>query len=105
MKTSIRRVRIGNVLHIYAASGAPEIGKFDKELAGRISSGLAKGLTVEENGVSSWYDDREIVDTTKTGSAVYTWRGDKVKCERVLVQKAKDGKITRTHVKFVWKAV
>lgn len=88
-----RKVQVGNVLYI---------GN-DAEINAAIRRGLARGDTVVENGVSQWIEVNEVYDQTKAGSAAYTWRGDKVKCERVLMVKLADGTVHRGFLGYTWR--
>jgi hypothetical protein len=78
-----RKVMCGDTLVI----GSPA------EVELEVKKALRRGVTVTENGVSRWISHNVIHDHTKSGSAAYTWRGDKVKHEKVLVTKGKDGQI------------
>jgi hypothetical protein len=92
-----RTVRIGDTLHVHIGEDAFE------SLEAKIQRALRHGLTVEENGVSRWITDSPVFDSTKSGSAAYTWKNDKIKVEHILVTKSKDGTITRQSAGFVWK--
>ena len=65
-----------------------------------VKKALRRGETVMENGVSRWISHNVVFDPTKSGSAVYIWRGDKVKHEKVLCTKGEDGKITTQTLGF-----
>ena len=88
-----RKVRIGDTLYI---GNGPET-----EAA--IKKGLARGETVEENGVKQWVSLNVIHDHTKEGSAAYIWQGDKVKHEKVLCTKDKDGKLTMKTIGYCFR--
>jgi hypothetical protein len=88
-----RKLHIGDTLFITSPELAPE----------QIRDALEHGKTVTENGVSQWINENEMIVPGQTGSAVYVWKGDKIKVERQLVVKDADGNITRTSLGFAWR--
>ncbi len=87
-----RKVQIGSVLYVGNTA----------HVEPRIKRALRRGATVIENGVSQWISHNVIFDANKSGSAAYTWRGDKVKHEKVLCTKDRDGKITMKTIGFCY---
>ena len=67
-----------------------------------IQKALKAGKTVMENGVCRWIGYKLVYDPTKHGSDAYTWRGDKVKHEKRIMTKQKNGKITCESIGFCY---
>ena len=72
----------------------------DAEVEKHIQKALRRGETVMENGVSRWISHNVVFDPSKSCSDAYTWRGDKVKHEKVLCTKTQDGRITTETIGF-----
>lgn len=89
-----RMIRIDNVMHVFVGAG-------DKADA-LVKKALNSGKKVTENGVSQWVSKVEVFDSSKSGSAAYIWKGDKIKVERFLVTKDKDGNVTKKSIGFGW---
>jgi hypothetical protein len=71
-----------------------------KFVEAHVQKALRAGQTVMEKGVSRHINNNVVFDHTKSGSAAYTWRGDKVKHERVLCTKYMDGHVELERVGF-----
>jgi hypothetical protein len=63
---------------------------------------LRRGETVTENGISQWISNNVVFESDKPGSHAYVWdkTGNKVKHEKVLVTKDREGKITAKTIGF-----
>lgn len=74
----------------------------DAEVEKFVKKALRRGETVTENGVSRWVSHNVVFESDKPGSHAYVWdkSGNKVKHEKVLCTKGKDGKITMKTVGF-----
>lgn len=97
MLSGCRAAKVGSTLHIYDPSMREQIEReaFAKDEA-----------VVELDGSKVYQQDHTVIDTTKTGSDMYTWdrTGNKAKHTRYRVHVDKDGKVTRTKVKTIWKS-
>jgi hypothetical protein len=62
-----RKVRIGETLHL---GDRPDMAQL-------IKRGLARGLTVTENGVEQWIEETPLLDPSKEGLAAFTWHRDR----------------------------
>lgn len=97
-----RKVQIGSTLRVWV--GTPEeIDRFAPAITQEIEKGLNQGKTVREGQTSQWIAEVEVYDHSKSGSAAYVWRGDKVKVERFLVTRTGD-EVTRKSIGFAWRA-
>ncbi len=95
-------VRLGDKLHVFIGTSG-DSQQLDAWL-GQLRKSLkpnGDGL-VFADGHREWIADREITDTSKSGSAVYTWKGDKVLAERCYFTSQPDGSIERRVLKQVW---
>lgn len=90
----------GKSISIYDDAAAEEV-----EAAIHAAAKRGGGAFQIGNGPVQWYEDLAVMDTTKTGSAVYTWdkTGDRVKHDRVLVSRDLEGNLTREKVGTVYK--
>ena len=91
-------VRVGNNVEVAFGKqvGIEAIRKGEKA--------LLRGVAVTwPNGVKQWRVTAEVVDGGKTGSAVFTWRGDKVLHNVTLWSKAPDGTLTHEPAGTVWR--
>lgn len=86
-EASKRAVTIDDTIRLF-------IGVDDAVIEAEIDKALRRGSTVTEGGVSRWIETFEVIDTTKSGADCFTWRGDKVLAEKVLLTKIK-GEVTR----------
>jgi len=73
-----------------------------EEVEAYVKKALRRGETVTENGVSQWISNNVVFESDKPGSHAYVWdkTGNKVKHEKVLCTKGKDGKITMKTIGF-----
>jgi hypothetical protein len=85
-----RKVMCGSTLVI----GSP----FEVEIEAKKA--LRRGETVMENGVSQWISHQVVFKPDKPGSYAFTWRGNKVKHEKMLCTKTQDGRITTETIGF-----
>jgi hypothetical protein len=92
--TKLQRILVespdGRVLHIF------DMASREKVLP-EIKRALRDGKVVQwEDGSREWWEMRELVDTTKSGSAQYQWdsSGQKVRAERIRHLLTRDGKKT-----------
>jgi hypothetical protein len=100
-RTAVQRaIKVGDTLHIVIGDTMAGVETIIEE---KVKKALASGQTVVQDGVTTWVDYIEVVDRTKSGSDVYTWKGDKVKVEKMIVTKSRDGSITRTSAGFSWR--
>ncbi len=82
-------IQIDNVLHIFS----PELRT---QFVAQAMRALSRGSTVKwDDGRTQWQSTCEIIDSTKTGSKMYTWRGELVKANVYLHTKTRNGKVTR----------
>lgn len=88
-----RKVVIGSTLFVGT----------DEEVERRIKRALSRGETVKENGITRWVEEHQVHDKTKTGSAAYTWKGDKVRVERFMVTRLPSGTLSRARIGFAWR--
>lgn len=88
-----RKITIGETLHIVSPELADEL----------VRKALAAGKTVTENGISRWIEECHVVNPGQTGSAVYVWKGDKIKVDVVLVTRAADGTIIKLPKGSAWR--
>lgn len=78
-----------------------------KSIERRCQKAMGKGHQIEYlDGTITWYDDDVDFDATKTGVDAYTWdrRGDRVRHTRFLVTRTKDGKVTKTKLRSLYRA-
>lgn len=89
-----RKVLIGGRLFIGSTA----------EVEPQIKAALERGEHVTENGIIKWIAFNTVFDSTKEGSARYTWdkTGNKVKVEKILCIDNK-GERTRTSLGFTFK--
>jgi len=92
-----RSVQIGGQLHVHV--GSDTFGALDA----KIAAALRRGDTVTENGESVWIEAEPVYDRTKSGSAAYTWKGERVKIELTRHTRKADGSVTRTPAGFAWR--
>lgn len=80
------------------------IGEDDAKVESTIKAALGRGETVTEGGVTRWIECLPLYDTSKTGTARYTWHrdGNRVKCERMLFTKT-GGSVTKERLGLVWR--
>ena len=98
-----RSIRMGTVLKIWIGTKA-EIAVREPEIEKEIQKALEQGRVVEENGMARWIRWQEVLDTSKVGSAMYEWKGDKTKWEKFVVSKNLDtGNIVQSSLGFFWK--
>lgn len=76
----------------------------------KAQKAMREGRAVTWNwphGPTQWFEDYEILDLDKSGSAIYTWdkSGNRVKCERYLITRDKDGEVTKEFTKHVYKSL
>lgn len=90
----------GRILHLYSEETAGEVEKTIHAEAKKSGAAFRIG-----NGPVQWYEDCAVMDTTKTGSAVYTWdkTGNRIKHDRVLVSRDQEGNLTRKKIGTVYK--
>lgn len=99
---NVRLIQVGSNLNVIVGATTNETNTLAAKVVARAH---ASGESAIENGVTTWVEFNEIVDTTKSGSDVYTWRGDKVKCNKVLVTKDANGDVTRKVIGTTWRAL
>jgi hypothetical protein len=93
-------ITIDDDLHVALGEG---VGDELRELAKKA---LAKGkVVVWEDKRKQWINTDCITDTSKEGSAVWTWdaSGNRVKCERTLHTMHNDGTRTQEVIGTCWR--
>ena len=116
-----RAIQIGNKLEVFLYS-QEDTEWMETEVARKIKRGLNTGKTVTENGYKSFFTVDAIFNSSKSknyegkgwptdGSTWhegegYIWAkdGERVKCEKTLVEIDPNGKRTKTLKGFVWKS-
>ena len=116
-----RAIQIGNKLEVFLYS-QEDTEWMETEVARKIKRGLNAGKTVTENGYKSFFTVDAIFNSSKSknyegkgwptdGSTWhegegYIWAedGERVKCEKTLVEIDPNGKRTKTLQGFVWKS-
>ena len=116
-----RAIQIGNKLEVFLYS-QEDTEWMETEVARKIKQGLNAGKTITENGYKSFFTVDAIFNSSKSkgsegkgwptdGSTwhegeVYIWAkdGERVKCEKTLVEIDPNGKRTKTLQGFVWKS-
>ena len=116
-----RAIQIGNKLEVFLNS-QEDTEWMETEVARKIKRGLNAGKTVTENGYKSFFTVDAIFNSPKSknyegkgwptdGSTWhegegYIWAedGERVKCEKTLVEIDPNGKRTKTLQGFVWKS-
>ena len=88
-----RKITICETLHIVSPELADEL----------VSKALKAGKTITENGISQWVEESEIINPGQFGSALYTWKGDKIKVDVALVTRTADGTVTKLHKGTAWR--
>jgi hypothetical protein len=68
-----------------------------------IAKALKRGATIRENGKSTWIEYSMVFDHTKSGSAAFTWRGEKVKVEHIKVTTDGCGTSAREVIGYSWR--
>jgi hypothetical protein len=89
-----------NTLHVGIGEGVVE------ETLAKGHSALKKGLKVQwADGRQQWETTMQVFDSSKEGSAQFTWdsSGDKVKHEVFLVTKFPNGDMTKEFVRNSWR--
>jgi hypothetical protein len=93
---ALRQIKIeyggtrGTVLHIFDPAKREEIVK-------QAERGLRSGATVHwEDGTIEWWEFNHRVDTSQSGSAQYTWKGDKVLADFVKVTRDRSGTVKKS---------
>jgi hypothetical protein len=122
MRMSFKRaIQIGNKLEVFLYS-QEDTEWMETEIARKVKRGLNAGKTVTENGYKSFFTVDAIFNSPKSknyegkgwptdGSTWhegegYIWAkdGERVKCEKTLVEIDPNGKRTKTLQGFVWKS-
>ena len=116
-----RAIQIGNKLEVFLYS-QEDTEWMETEVARKIKQGLNAGKTITENGYKSFFTVDAIFNSSKSknyegkgwptdGSTWhegegYIWAkdGERVKCEKTLVEIDPNGKRTKTLQGFVWKS-
>ena len=116
-----RAIQIGNKLEVFLYS-QEDTEWMETEVARKIKRGLNAGKTVTENGYKSFFTVDAIFNSSKSknyegkgwptdGSTWhegegYIWAkdGERVKCEKTLVEIDPNGIRTKTSQGFVWKS-
>ena len=116
-----RAIQIGNKLEVFLYS-QEDTEWMETEVARKIKRCLNAGKTVTENGYKSFFTVDAIFNSSKSknyegkgwptdGSTWhegegYIWAkdGERVKCEKTLVEIDPNGKRTKTLQGFVWKS-
>ena len=117
MRTAIKRtIQIGNTLEVFLYQ-PEDVESIEATIAKKVNRGLNAGKTITENGYKSFFtvdalfDSSKITDEAPPAGAEYrgngfTWAkdGERVKCEKTLVEIDPNGKRTKTLKGFVWKS-
>ena len=117
MRTAIKRtIQIGNTLEVFLYQ-PEDIKSIETTIAKKVNRGLNAGKTITENGYKSFFtvdalfDSSKITDEAPPAGAEYhgngfTWAkdGERVKCEKTLVEIDPNGIRTKTSQGFVWKS-
>jgi len=90
-------VKLEDILYIYDEGSKEEA---EKQIDAHMKrTGASR---TNPDGSITWYSDEMNVDTTKSGSAAFTWRGDKVLYTRFLMT-VKNGVLAKKQVKRLYK--
>ena len=117
MKPAIKRtIQIGNTLEVFLYH-PEDVESIETTIAKKVNRGLNAGKTITENGYKSFFtvdalfDSSKITDEAPPAGAEYrgngfTWAkdGERVKCEKTLVEIDPNGIRTKTSQGFVWKS-
>ena len=117
MKTALKRtIQIGNTLEVFLYQ-PEDIKSIETTIAKKVNRGLNAGKTITENGYKSFFtvdalfDSSKITDEAPPAGAEYhgngyIWAedGERVKCEKTLVEIDPNGIRTKTSQGFVWKS-
>ena len=122
MRTAIKRtIQIGNTLEVFLYQ-PEDVESIEATIAKKVNRGLNAGKTITENGYKSFFTVDAIFNSSKSknyegkgwptdGSTWhegegYIWAedGERVKCEKTLVEIDPNGKRTKTLKGFVWKS-
>ena len=116
-----RAIQIGNKLEVFLYS-QEDTEWMETEVARKIKQGLNAGKTITENGYKSFFTVDAIFNSSKSKGSEgkgwptdgstwhegegYIWAedGERVKCEKTLVEIDPNGKRTKTLQGFVLKA-
>ena len=90
---------VGDTLFVFSESAKAEV---EAQMEAKMRQGHAK---YNQNGSREFIESNPIIDTTKSGSAAYTWdkTGNKVKHNRFRVKIDADRNITREFLGTSWK--
>jgi len=102
-----RAIQIGNKLELFLYQ-PEDLDRIESEIAKKVERGLNAGKTVVENGHKSFVTVDALFDSSKIKNHEgqgYTWSkcGEKVKCEKTLIEVSPNGHRTETSQGFVWK--
>ena len=122
MRTAIKRtIQIGNTLEVFLYQ-PEDVESIETTIAKKVNRGLNAGKTITENGYKSFFTVDAIFNSPKSknyegkgwptdGSTWhegegYIWAkdGERVKCEKTLVEIDPNGIRTKTSQGFVWKS-
>ena len=108
MKTAIKRtIQIGNTLEVFLYQ-PEDVESIETTIAKKVNRGLNAGKTITENGYKSFLTVDALFDSSidRARSNGFTWAkdGERVKCEKTLVEIDPNGKRTKTSQGFVWKS-
>ena len=122
MKPAIKRtIQIGNTLEVFLYQ-PEDVESIEATIAKKVNRGLNAGKTITENGYKSFFTVDAIFNSPKSknyegkgwptdGSTWhegegYIWAkdGERVKCEKTLVEIDPNGIRTKTSQGFVWKS-
>ena len=122
MKPALKRtIQIGNTLEVFLYQ-PQDVESIESTIAKKVNRGLNSGKTITENGYKSFFTVDAIFNSPKSknyegkgwptdGSTWhegegYIWAkdGERVKCEKTLVEIDPNGKRTKTSQGFVWKS-
>ena len=123
MKPAIKRtIQIGNTLEVFLYQ-PEDVESIEATIAKKVNRGLNAGKTITENGYKSFFTVDALFDSSKItdnfegkgwptdGSTWhegegYIWAkdGERVKCEKTLVEIDPNGIRTKTSQGFVWKS-
>ena len=96
MNAKLKTARIGDTLYIYDEVGEKTVRK------NIVPDGHAATFG---NKTSEWIIDEPVVDSSKSGSGVYTWdaSGNRVKHARIRYTKDANGNVSKRHERFIYK--
>ena len=107
MKPALKRtIQIGNTLEVFLYQ-PEDVESIETTIAKKVNCGLNSGKTITENGYKSFFTVDALFDSSidRARSNGFTWAkdGERVKCEKTLVEIDPNGKRTNTSQGFVWK--